>query len=255
MIKKTRLRIGFTLLELVIAIAIIGLIASVAIPAYKKYILKSKTSEAYVMLRKMYDGALIYGSQWEIVGYNGGQQHSCQKITLFGSFISAIIHDDDPYYIPPKNGIKSKISFDKHSLVASVRIHGDGKCWYRNYKTNPALFGFDVAENNDNRLETVNPMYFGYANLTDGNLANQLQNEGKNASAQHNGSASTNALWAFADLDGDYVHEDGEDDFIAEIYDPSYAPEVMRLMRGIYIDTSTGQIMGTEGIATFNQGE
>jgi len=51
---------GFTLIELMIVVAIIGVLAAVAIPAFMKYIRRSKTTEATMNLRKMYDGAVAY---------------------------------------------------------------------------------------------------------------------------------------------------------------------------------------------------
>jgi len=51
---------GFTLIELMIAVAIIGILSSVAIPAYLKYIYRSRTIEATMNLRAMYDGAVSY---------------------------------------------------------------------------------------------------------------------------------------------------------------------------------------------------
>jgi len=53
-------RKGFTLIELMIVVAIIGILAVVAIPGYMAYIANSKTSEAKENLKGMADGALSY---------------------------------------------------------------------------------------------------------------------------------------------------------------------------------------------------
>ena len=53
-------RKGFTLIELMIVVAILGILAAVAIPAFLKYIKRSKTSEATMNVRKIYDGSVTY---------------------------------------------------------------------------------------------------------------------------------------------------------------------------------------------------
>jgi type IV pilus assembly protein PilA len=59
MLKRSREN-GFTLIELMIVVAIIGILAAVAIPAFMGYIKKSKSGEARQMLNKMYTEARVY---------------------------------------------------------------------------------------------------------------------------------------------------------------------------------------------------
>ena len=51
---------GFTLIELMIVVVILGVLAAVAVPAFIKYIRRAKTSEAEDKISEMYRSAVAY---------------------------------------------------------------------------------------------------------------------------------------------------------------------------------------------------
>ncbi|WP_146658063.1 type IV pilin protein, partial [Enhygromyxa salina] len=56
-IKQLKNAKGFTLIELMIVVAILGILAVVAVPALQKYMRRAKTAEAKTQLAKIYDAA------------------------------------------------------------------------------------------------------------------------------------------------------------------------------------------------------
>jgi type IV pilus assembly protein PilA len=67
MLQKIRRKEGFTLIELMIVVAIIGVLSAVAIPAFTNYVKRSKTSEVGGNLKSLFTGAAAYyqGENWQ----------------------------------------------------------------------------------------------------------------------------------------------------------------------------------------------
>ncbi len=58
--KTMRKQRGFTILELMVIVCILGILSAAALPAYTRYIRRASTIEATLSIRRMYDGAVAY---------------------------------------------------------------------------------------------------------------------------------------------------------------------------------------------------
>ena len=95
---------GFTLIELMIVVAIIGILAAIAIPQYIKYIKRSRTTEGLKHVKKIYDAALDWYSSPELGDGNFAEaDSSCESDSskTFADFFPSIHQwwtEGDNYY-------------------------------------------------------------------------------------------------------------------------------------------------------------
>src|SRR5205085_2912765 len=64
--KSLKRQDGFTLVELMVVVAIIGLLSAVAVPNFKKYQAKAKVSEAKLQLSALYTAETAFFSDYNI---------------------------------------------------------------------------------------------------------------------------------------------------------------------------------------------
>lgn len=85
---------GFTLVELMVVVAIIGLLSAVAIPNFQKYQARSKTSEAKLQLSAIYTAEASFFADYNIyshclnyMGYNPTEEQTSRYYTTgFNTF-------------------------------------------------------------------------------------------------------------------------------------------------------------------------
>lgn len=62
---------GFTLIELMIVVVIVGILAAIAIPSYMNYVAKSQQSEARANLGAIFVSMMAYTAPKELGGFEG----------------------------------------------------------------------------------------------------------------------------------------------------------------------------------------
>lgn len=120
---------GFTLVELMVVVAIIGVLSAVAIPNFKKYQAKSKTSEAKLQLSAAYTAQQSFYSDYDTyavclayMGYNPVNEVS-QRIYVTGFGTGSTENDATITPILAVNGATGCVN----DLAANSSIFAAGK--------------------------------------------------------------------------------------------------------------------------------
>ncbi len=84
MYKFTKIAKGFTLIELMIVVAIIGILAAIAIPNFVKFQCRSKQSEAKGNLKALYVAQESYRAEFDTYVATCGAAADCQTANNIG---------------------------------------------------------------------------------------------------------------------------------------------------------------------------
>lgn len=134
---------GFSLIELIIVVAIIALLATIAIPSFNRFLAKTKRTEAYINLHAIYAAQKAYwaehgtyaaalsgdgGCGWKPEGYHGGGSETKHNFNYTYGFPGS----EGTHYFTgslatsPSNLSGAKASKDGFVAIAAGDIDGDG---------------------------------------------------------------------------------------------------------------------------------
>ncbi len=125
-----KLQKGFTLIELMIVVAIVGILAAIAIPAYKDYIVRSKVSECAATLGACKTSVTEFfntrGHQpltFLSSGCSSSESQYCGSLNVVSGLATVVVKSSTGVATPTSNG-PADCSLGLTPVVASAEITG-----------------------------------------------------------------------------------------------------------------------------------
>jgi len=105
---------GFTLIELMIVVAIIGILAAIAIPAYQNYIIRAQISEGLTLSASAKTGIAEYFADHGVWPSNNAEAGVADQHDLIGKYTEHFAVND--------NVIEIKYGYDANTAIFNQKV-------------------------------------------------------------------------------------------------------------------------------------